>query len=129
SQLVAEAAADRRIDYLRLPMSGSTVLAEQGQLTCFASGPRPAFDQVRPVAAQFTRAQTWLGEGEEARYAKLAVNLMIAATAGSLAEALALGRRGGIGYREMIQVVCDSVMGSPLIKYKAGPLAERDFSA
>src|SRR5262245_30227389 len=128
SKLVAEAAGRTGIDYVRLPMSGSTVLAEQGQLTCSASGPKSAFEKIRPIVAQFTRAQTWLGEGEEARYAKLAVNLMIAVTAGSLAEALAIGRKGHIGYRQMIQVICDSVMGSPLVKYKAGPLADRDFA-
>ena len=128
SRIVAEHAARAGIAYLRLPMSGSTVLAEQGTLSCFASGPRDAFAEVDPLLAHVARMRTWLGENEEARYAKLAINLMVTVTAGALAEALALGRKGGIGYRQMLDVISNSVMGSPFIKYKAGPLAERDFT-
>lgn len=128
SRIVAERAAGAGIAYLRLPMSGSTVLAEQGTLSCFASGPRAAFAEVEPMLAHVARLRTWLGKDEEARYAKLAINLMVAVTAGSLAEALALGRKGGIGYRQMLDVIGNSVMGSPFVKYKAGPLAERDFT-
>ena len=50
----------------------------------------------KPLFAAFTRAQTYLGPAEEARYAKLAVNLMIAVSAAMMAESLALARKGGI---------------------------------
>jgi 3-hydroxyisobutyrate dehydrogenase-like beta-hydroxyacid dehydrogenase len=128
SARVAEAAAARDVAYLRLPISGSTALAESGQVTCFASGPRDAFERVRPVLAAFTRAQTWLGEAEQARYAKLAINLMIAVSAGMMAEALTLARRGGIDWRQMLEAMGESAVASPFVKYKLGPLAARDFA-
>ena len=90
SAKVAETLAARRIAYLRAPISGSVSLAETGGLTTFVSGPRAAFDAARPALAAYSRAQIWLGEGEEARYAKLAVNLMVAVTAGMMAESMAL---------------------------------------
>lgn len=114
--------------YLRSPISGSTALAEAGTLTVFASGPRPAFDKARPALAAFSKAQIWLGEGEEARYAKLAVNLMVAVTAGMMGEALALATRGGIGWEAILDVIGESAVGSPLVKYKLDPLKRRDFS-
>jgi 3-hydroxyisobutyrate dehydrogenase-like beta-hydroxyacid dehydrogenase len=126
---IAAAAEERGLDYLRLPISGSASIAHTGNLTCFASGPRDAFDLVQPVLGAFTRAQLYLGEGEEARYAKLAVNLMLAATAVMMGESLALGRRGNIGWRDMLNVLADSAAASPMVKYKVGPLAERDFSS
>jgi 3-hydroxyisobutyrate dehydrogenase-like beta-hydroxyacid dehydrogenase len=128
SARVAEAAASAGIAYLRLPISGSTTLAETGQVTCFASGPRSAFDAIRPVLADFTRAQTWLGEEEQARFAKLAINLMISVSAGMMAESLALARKGGIGWREFLDVMGESAAASPFVKYKAGQLAGRDFA-
>jgi 3-hydroxyisobutyrate dehydrogenase-like beta-hydroxyacid dehydrogenase len=70
-----------------------------------------------------------LGEGEQARFLKLAVNLMIGGTALLAAEALALGRRGGVDWAQMVEVVKSSAIGSPLMNYKAPLLAERDFSA
>jgi 3-hydroxyisobutyrate dehydrogenase-like beta-hydroxyacid dehydrogenase len=114
--------------YLRAPISGSTTLAEAGTLTVFASGPRAAFDKARPALAAFSKAQIWLGEGEEARYAKLAVNLMVAVTAGMMGEALALASRGGIAWEAILDVIGESAVGSPLVKYKLDPLKRRDFS-
>jgi 3-hydroxyisobutyrate dehydrogenase-like beta-hydroxyacid dehydrogenase len=128
SARVAEAAADAGVTYLRLPISGSSMLAEAGTVTCFASGPRDAFEDVRPVLARFTRAQTWLGEAEQARYAKLAINLMVAVSAGMMAEALALARKGGIDWGNFLGVMAESAAGSPFVKYKAAPLEKRDFS-
>lgn len=125
---VAEAAEKADIAYLRLPISGSATLAETGQITCFASGPKAAFGAAQPMIARFSRAQTWLGEAEEARYAKLAINLMVSVSAGMMAEALTLARKGGIGWQDFLNVMADSAVASPFVKYKAGPLAARDFS-
>jgi 3-hydroxyisobutyrate dehydrogenase-like beta-hydroxyacid dehydrogenase len=126
---VAAAAEPLGIAYLRLPISGNASIAHTGNLTCFASGPRAAFEAVQPVLSSFTRAQLYLGEADEARYAKLAVNLMLAATAVMMGESLALARRGNIGFRDMLNVLSDSAAASPMVKYKVGPLAARDFSS
>ena len=126
---VATAANEHKIDYLRLPVSGNASLATTGALTCFVSGPKAAFEQVKPLLASFTRAQTYLGEAEQARYAKLAVNLMIAVSAGMMAESLALARKGGIEWQDILKVLDDSAVASPMVKYKTPPLAKRDFGS
>jgi 3-hydroxyisobutyrate dehydrogenase-like beta-hydroxyacid dehydrogenase len=89
---VAAAAQTRGIAYLRSPVSGNASIVHTGALTCFVSGPKDAFDNAKPLFAAFTRAQTYLGPAEEARYAKLSVNLMIAVSAAMMAESLALAR-------------------------------------
>jgi 3-hydroxyisobutyrate dehydrogenase-like beta-hydroxyacid dehydrogenase len=124
---LAALAQTRDISYLRTPVSGNASIAHTGALTCFISGPRPAFERVRPLLASFTRAQTYLGEAEEARYAKLAVNLMIAVSAGMMAESLALARKGGIAWQDILNVLDDSAIASPMVKYKTAPLRSRDF--
>ena len=126
---VGTAAEARGILYLRAPVSGNAAIAHTGNLTCFVSGPRAAFDQVQPVLASFTRAQTYLGQAEEARFAKLAVNLMIAVSAGMMAESLALARKGGISWRDILKVLDDSAVASPMVKYKTPLLATRDFES
>ena len=126
---VATAAGRRGIDYLRAPVSGNASIAHTGSLTCFVSGPKAAFERARPLLASFTRAQTYLGEAEQARFAKLAVNLMIAVSAGMMAESLALARKGGIAWRDMLQVLDDSAVASPMVKYKTPPLATRNFDS
>jgi 3-hydroxyisobutyrate dehydrogenase-like beta-hydroxyacid dehydrogenase len=93
---IAAAAQARGIAYLRSPVSGNASIVHTGALTCFVSGPQEAFEKLKPLFAAFTRAQTYLGLAEEARYAKLSVNLMIAVSAAMMAESLALARKGGI---------------------------------
>lgn len=121
-------AGEGRASYLRAPISGSTALAEAGTLTTFVSGPKDAFEAARPALAAYSRAQIWVGEGDEARYAKLAVNLMVAVTAGMMGEALALAKSGGIDWSTILDVIGDSVVASPLVKYKLEPLRRRDFT-
>jgi 3-hydroxyisobutyrate dehydrogenase-like beta-hydroxyacid dehydrogenase len=126
---VAAAAGAHDISYLRAPVSGNASIVYTGALTCFVSGPREAFDNAKPLLATFTRAQTYLGESEEARYAKLAVNLMIAASAAMMAESLALARKGGVAWQDILKVLDDSAVASPMVKYKTAPLRSRDFES
>jgi 3-hydroxyisobutyrate dehydrogenase-like beta-hydroxyacid dehydrogenase len=123
------AASAQGIAYLRAPVSGNASIVHTGALTCFVSGPADAFERVKPLLAAFTRAQTYLGPAEEARYAKLAVNLMIAVSAGMMAESLALARKGGIAWRDILKVLDDSAVASPMVKYKTAPLRARDFGS
>lgn len=129
SSEVDAATAARDVAYLRTPISGNASIAHTGELTCFVSGPKAAFARITPLLASFTRAQTYLGAAEEARYAKLAVNLMIATTAAMMAESLALARKGGIAWPDILQVLHDSAVASPMVKYKTAPLLARDFAA
>ncbi len=117
------------IAYLRAPVSGNASIAHTGALTCFVSGPQQTFDTLRPLLATFTRAQKYLGPNEEARFAKLAVNLMIAVSAGMMAESLALARKGGIGWQDILNVLDDSAVASPMVKYKTAPLRTRNFDS
>jgi 3-hydroxyisobutyrate dehydrogenase-like beta-hydroxyacid dehydrogenase len=126
---VATAASARDVAYLRAPVSGNASIVHTGALTCFVSGPREAFDTIKPLLETFSRAQTYLGTREEARYAKLAVNLMIAASAVMMAESLALARKGGIAWQDILNVFEDSAIDSPMVKYKAAPLRSRDFES
>jgi 3-hydroxyisobutyrate dehydrogenase-like beta-hydroxyacid dehydrogenase len=123
------AASAGGIAYLRAPISGNASIAHTGALTCFVSGPADAFNRVKPLLASFTRAQIYLGPTEEARYAKLAVNLMIAVSAAMMAEGLALARKGGIAWQDILKVLDDSAVASPMVKYKTAPLRVRDFGS
>ena len=116
------------IDYLRTTVSGNNHMAEAAQLTVMASGPRASYDAVLPVLKLLGPHQFYLGAGEEARLMKLVVNLMIAQTSAMLSEGLTLGRKGGLDWHDMWQVLCASAVASPILKAKAVQLAERDFA-
>ena len=107
------------IAYLRAPVSGNPIAAEAGKLTTMVSGAKEAFEVIRPLMASYSQAQFWLGEGEQARYAKLAVNLMLAVSAGMLGEALALARCGNVAAADVLDVIAASALGSPMVVGKS----------
>jgi 3-hydroxyisobutyrate dehydrogenase len=116
------------VRHVRATVSGNNHMAEAAQLTVMASGPRAAYEEVLPLLQLLGPQQFWLGEGEQARLMKLVVNLMIAQTSAMLAEALALGSKGGLDWRDMFRVLGASAVGSPILKAKAQQLAEHDFT-
>jgi 3-hydroxyisobutyrate dehydrogenase-like beta-hydroxyacid dehydrogenase len=125
---IGEKLAEHGIAYLRAPVSGNPIAAEAGKLTVMVSGPKEAFEVVRPLLASYSQAQFWLGDAEQARYAKLAVNLMLAVSAGMLGEALALGLRGGVAAADVLDVIAASALGSPMLIGKVGLLKAQDYT-
>jgi 3-hydroxyisobutyrate dehydrogenase-like beta-hydroxyacid dehydrogenase len=127
SEAVADLLAGAGIDYLRAPVSGSTGNAQAGTLTVMASGPRALFDRIEPMLAAISAKRFYLGEAEQARYLKLAVNTLVGATSSILAEALALGRKGNLSLDVMLDVICQSAVASPLIGYKRDMLISGNY--
>ncbi|GAB4243491.1 MAG: NAD(P)-dependent oxidoreductase [Thermoleophilia bacterium] len=125
---IAAAAEAKGVGYLRSPVSGSTVLAEAGKLTILTSGDKGVYEKADPYLAVIGETRYWVGEGEDARYLKLILNIMVSTQVQILAEGLVLGEKAGLDWRRMLEVIPNSVVGSPLVKYKAGPLSERNYN-
>jgi 3-hydroxyisobutyrate dehydrogenase-like beta-hydroxyacid dehydrogenase len=117
----------KSIAFLRSPVSGSTGMAEAGTLTALVSGPKTAFDNMAQVFSTFTKNAFHLGDAEEARYLKLAINSMVAATSALLGEALAFGLKGGLSHTAMLEVITQSAVASPLIGYKKDMIISGDY--
>jgi 3-hydroxyisobutyrate dehydrogenase-like beta-hydroxyacid dehydrogenase len=124
----SKACTEAGVRHLRATVSGNNHMAEAAQLTVMVSGPRESYDAMLPLLRLLGPTQFWLGEGEQARLMKLVVNLMIAQTSAMLAEALALGRKGGLDWHDMFAVLTASAVASPILKAKAVQLAERDYT-
>lgn len=128
SRAAAERAASRGVACLRAPVSGNSTMAERAALTVFVSGPRAAYEANEPLFACWGPQRFWLGEDEQARFAKLAVNLLIVGTSTMLAEALALGERGGLERQALWDVVEASAAASPIVRAKAPALRAHDYT-
>jgi 3-hydroxyisobutyrate dehydrogenase-like beta-hydroxyacid dehydrogenase len=128
SARVAQWCRARGVAYLRTTVSGNNKMAEAAALTVMASGPRTAYERAEPLLACWGPQRFYLGDAEQARLMKLVVNLLIAQTSAMLAEGLTLGRKGGLDWQDMWQVLCASAVGSPILKAKSVQLAQRDFT-
>ncbi len=129
SDRVDEAARSKGVAYLRAPVSGSVEAAEAGILTILCSGPREAYDQCKDILDIMGAKVFHVGERSEALYMKLLINMMVGVTSAVTAEALAFGKKGGLDWDQMIDMIHSSVIGSPLIGFKAPMMKARDFTA
>jgi 3-hydroxyisobutyrate dehydrogenase-like beta-hydroxyacid dehydrogenase len=127
SRRVADAMSAIGVGYVRSPVSGSTALAAQGGLTAVISGPASAIERLGDFYRAFTRKTFVVGEADEARYLKLVLNTLVGGLSALLAEALAMGRKGGLGNAEMMEVICQSAVASPLFQYKRDAVVNRAY--
>ena len=128
SARVAEGAEKAGLQYLRAPVSGSTALATAGTLTIFASGPKDAYDACVDIFGSMGQKSFHVGAAEEARVLKLVLNMMVGMTSAMVGEALTFGKKGGMDWEQMIEIVGNSVVASPLVAYKAQALKDRNFA-
>ena len=128
SAAVAGKASERGVQYLRAPVSGSTRFAEQGALTIFVSGPFEVYERCTGVLNILGRKLFHVGQAEEARYLKLLINMMVGTTAMMVAEALTFGEKSGLSWGQMVDVIGQSVVASPLVGYKTQTLKDRNFT-
>ena len=100
-----------------------------GNLTFIVSGAQETLDDVEPVLRAIGPTVHRVGDGDQARIVKLAINLMIAILAQSMAEALVLGEASGVSRAALLEVMGSSAVGAPFVKYKTEPLLRDDFPA
>jgi 3-hydroxyisobutyrate dehydrogenase-like beta-hydroxyacid dehydrogenase len=126
---VARTTADAGLTYIRAPVSGNPSVVRAGNLSFIVSGPKDALERVEPVLRAIGPTIQYVGDGEQARVVKLAVNLVIGGLAQLMAEALVLAESSGVSRRELLEVMGNSAAGAPFVKYKTEPLLNDDYSA
>jgi len=94
SKVAAKGAA-----FLDAPFTGSRDAAAQGQITYYIGGEAEALERARPVLDASAKAILPMGQVGQASAVKLATNIMAAAAAVSLAEAIHLLRANGVDPR------------------------------
>ncbi|MNQ20954.1 2-hydroxy-3-oxopropionate reductase [compost metagenome] len=125
---VARVLAERGVDYLRAPVSGTVTLASSARLSTFVSGPPEVFERLRPLLAVLTARQRYVGTSEEARVVKLLINLMVFMSTAVLGEAIDFGERAGLPRDTILDAVNDSIVASAHYAGKAEKIAHRDYA-
>jgi 3-hydroxyisobutyrate dehydrogenase-like beta-hydroxyacid dehydrogenase len=129
SARVAGLAEEASVAYLRAPVSGNPTVVRSGNLSFIVSGPREALDRVEPVLKTIGPTVHYVGDAEQARIVKLALNLMIAGLAQLMSEALVLAEASDVSRHDLLETMGSSAVGAPFVKYKTEPLLHDDFSA
>ncbi|HVB62655.1 MAG TPA: NAD(P)-dependent oxidoreductase [Ktedonobacteraceae bacterium] len=100
------------------PVSGSVVTLEQGQLSLMVGGEETTFERVKPVLLDIGPKVNYVGTNGQAVLMKIAINLNLQVQLMAFFEGLLLAEKGGIPRETALEVMLNSVIASPSLKYR-----------
>jgi len=105
---------------LDAPVSGSVITLEEGKLSIMVGGNRDAFQRALPILQAIGPKVTHVGGNGLAVSMKIATNLSLAVQMLAFSEGLLLAEKSGIPRETAVEVLLNSVIASPMVKYR-GP--------
>ena len=124
---LATALASKKIAFIDAPVSGSVATIAAHQLLVMASGDETVIQQATPVFSAFAKKTAYLGQAGAGQAMKLAVNLIVHTLNAAVSEGLALATASGIDAAAAYDVLEESVVAAPFVKYKRAAFLDPDF--
>jgi 3-hydroxyisobutyrate dehydrogenase-like beta-hydroxyacid dehydrogenase len=112
-----EALGARMLD---APISGSVATLEQGKVSIMIGGDADAFARVEPILLDIGPTVRRIGDNGQALLMKIAINLSLHVQMTAFSEGLLIAEKGGIDKEIAVEAMLNSVIASPMIKYR-GP--------
>jgi 3-hydroxyisobutyrate dehydrogenase-like beta-hydroxyacid dehydrogenase len=120
SREIAEQVKSKGAQMLDAPVSGSVITLEEGKLSIMVGGDRDALQRALPVLEAIGPKVTHVGRNGLAVSMKIATNLSLAVQMLALSEGVLLAEKSGIARETAVEVLLNSVIASPMVKYR-GP--------
>ncbi|NTU30973.1 NAD(P)-dependent oxidoreductase [Brevibacillus sp. HB1.1] len=129
SRYIAEQAQEAGLRFLDAPVSGSVGPAKEGKLVIMVGGEQADFKVAKPMLDKLGKAAFYLGPNGAGTSAKLAINLLLGITVQGVSETLLFARSLGIGTEQMLDIISESAVGTPLIRGKAASILADNYPA
>lgn len=104
ARTVGAAAAARGFAVVDAPVSGGVAGADAGTLTFMVGGPAAAFARAQPILTAMGKAVIHAGGPGNGQAAKICNNMMLGVQMLAVCEAMALGRRLGLGAEQLFEI-------------------------
>jgi 3-hydroxyisobutyrate dehydrogenase len=125
---LADAASERRLNFLDAPVTGSRLQAATGQLTFLVGGSEDAHAIAAPVLEVMGKEIVHLGPVGSGAKMKLLNNFLCGVQAASLAEGIAWLERSGLDRDQAIELLKRGAPGSPLLASLSARMTSRDYT-
>jgi 3-hydroxyisobutyrate dehydrogenase-like beta-hydroxyacid dehydrogenase len=107
-------------DMVDAPVSGSVLTLRQGKLSIMVGGRKETFEHLKPLLLDLGPKVTHVGDNGLALVMKVACNLSLTTQLLAFSEGVLLAEKSGIPREIAVDVLTNSVIGSPLLQYR-GP--------
>ncbi len=120
SREVAAKVRSKGCDMVDCPVSGSVITLQEGKLSVMVGGRADTFERLKPLLLDIGPKVTHVGDNGLALVLKIASNLSLAVQMLAFSEGVLLAEKSGIKREVAVDVLTNSVIGSPMVKYR-GP--------
>ncbi len=120
SREIARQVEAKGAQMLDAPVSGSVITLEEGKLSIMVGGDRQTFERALPILQAIGPKVTHVGAHGLAVSMKIATNLSLAVQMLAFSEGVLLAQKSGITRETAVEVLLNSVIASPMVKYR-GP--------
>src|ERR1700676_3211690 len=120
SRALAAKVREKGADMVDSPVSGSVITLQEGKLSVMVGGKKETFEKVKPLLLDIGPKVTHVGDNGLALSMKIAINLSLAVQMLAFSEGVLLAEKSGISREVAVDVLVNSAVASPMIKYR-GP--------
>ncbi|KAM6484815.1 hypothetical protein HDV62DRAFT_356525 [Trichoderma sp. SZMC 28011] len=129
SQSLAKEVQEAGGKFIEMPVSGSKVPAETGNLVGMMAGDQAECERIRPFVEPITSAAIYCGPIGAGLKTKYAVNIFLITVTAGLAESMNLARAQGLNLEAFSSVLDAGPLASAYSKIKLAKMAKQDWSA
>jgi len=127
TKAMAERISEKCIEWMDVPISGSSAQARVGNMVFMAGGKKAVFGKVKPVLDKIGKKTVYVGKNGDAAMLKLVVNQTLFLNQAAAIEGLVLGLKAGLDPHVMLDVLISGAAGSDLIAARGKDMVEGNF--
>ena len=128
SWALGEKLARKRIEWMDVPISGSSAQARMGNMVFMAGGKRSIFERIKPVLDRIGKKTVYAGKMGDGATLKLVINHTLYLNQAAAIEGLVLGMKAGLKPDVLFDVITSGAASSDLLISRGKDMLSGNFS-
>jgi 3-hydroxyisobutyrate dehydrogenase len=128
SRALGERLARKGIEWMDVPISGSSAQARVGNMVFMVGGKKSLFERIKPVLDQIGKKTVYVGKMGDGATMKLVINHTLFLNQAAAIEGLVLGLKAGLNPDVLLDVITSGAASSDLLIARGRDMLSGNFS-
>ena len=129
SKALGERLAKKGIEWMDVPISGSSAQARVGNMVFMVDGKRAIFEKIKPVLDRIGKKTVYAGKSGDGATLKLVINHTLYLNQAAAIEGLVLGLKAGLDPNVLFDVITSGAASSDLLMARVRDMLHNNFSS
>ena len=127
SKAMAERLVRKGIEWMDVPVSGSSAQARVGNMVFMVGGKKSIFERIKPVLDRIGKKTVYVGKNGDGAMLKLVVNHILFLNQAAAIEGMVMGLKAGLDPEIMLDVITSGAASSDLIMARGKDMLAGNF--